>query len=381
MISRSTFLATIAGGLALAGISAIPAAAQDGLTIFAAASLKNALDNVNAACEADVGSKATISYAASSALAKQIEEGAPADMFISADLDWMKYLADKKLTKPETEVKLLGNRIVLVAPKDSKAETTIAPNFDLAGLVGDGKLAMANVESVPAGKYGKAALEKLGVWDGVSAKVAQAENVRAALKLVSTGEAAAGIVYQTDASAEPGVKVVGTFPEDSHPPIIYPVGLTAAIEEPGCGGLRKVPADPEGEGTVREGRLYLPRAGGVELTHLRGRPYRLRAVLRHGSSDHLPLLSDLDHHAAAHLPGQDLVGQLGQFRHRLDAGHAGKSIGVEIVRQELPRRLRFAIGAMTESTPSSATPRRMCGSTVAGRSAPPARPQAATAPP
>lgn len=258
MISRSSFLATIAGGLALAGASAMPAAAQDGLTVFAAASLKNALDNVNAACEADVGSKATISYAASSALAKQIEEGAPADMFISADLDWMKYLADKKLTKPETEVKLLGNRIVLVAPADSKAEATIAPNFDLAGLLGDGKLAMGNVDSVPAGKYGKAALEKLGVWEGVSAKVAQAENVRAALKLVSTGEAAAGIVYQTDASAEPGVKIVGTFPEDSHPPIIYPVGLTAASKSQDAADFEKCLRTPKAKELFeKEGFTYL----------------------------------------------------------------------------------------------------------------------------
>ena len=116
---------------------------------------------------------------------------------------------------------------MLVAPEDSKAEATIAPNFDLAGLLGDGKLAMADVKAVPAGKYGKAALETLGVWASVEGKVAQAENVRAALKLVSTGEAALGIVYQTDANAEPGVKVIGTFPEDTHPPIVYPVGLTA----------------------------------------------------------------------------------------------------------------------------------------------------------
>ena len=120
---------------------------------------------------------------------------------------------------------------MLVAPKDSTAETTIAPNFDLAGLLGDGKLAMADVKAVPAGKYGKAALETLGVWASVESKVAQAENVRAALKLVSTGEAALGIVYKTDAVAEPGVKVIGTFPEDSHPPIVYPVGLTGRLEE------------------------------------------------------------------------------------------------------------------------------------------------------
>jgi molybdate transport system substrate-binding protein len=216
-------------GLLLAAASG--AAAEDKVTVFAAASLKNALDAVNAACEADVGEQATVSYAASSALAKQIEEGAPADVFISADLDWMKYLSDKNLTKPDTEVKLLGNRIVLVAPADSSADAKVEKGFDLAGLLGDGKLAMGDVKAVPAGKYGKAALESLGVWASVEGKVAQAENVRAALKLVSTGEAALGIVYATDAKAEPGVKVVGTFPEDSHPPIIYPVAQTAESKD------------------------------------------------------------------------------------------------------------------------------------------------------
>lgn len=203
------------------------AVAQEKVTVFAAASLKNALDAVNAACEADVGEQATVSYAASSALAKQIEEGAPADVFMSADLDWMKYLADKNLIKADTETRLLGNSIVLVAPADSKAEATIEKGFDLAGLVGVGKLAMANVDSVPAGKYGKASLEALGVWASVEGKVAQAENVRAALALVSTGEAPFGVVYKTDAAADKKVKVIGAFPEDSHPPIVYPVAQTA----------------------------------------------------------------------------------------------------------------------------------------------------------
>jgi len=216
------------GAFAVSLMAAAPAArADDKVIVFAAASLKDGLDAVNKACEADVGEAATISYAASSALAKQIEGGAPADVFISADLDWMKYLSDKKLTKPDTEVKLLGNQIVLVAPKDSKVETKIEKGFDLAKLIGDGKLAMGDFKAVPAGKYGKAALESLGVWSSVEGKVAQAENVRAALKLVSTGEAPLGIVYATDAHADKGVKVVGTFPEDSHPPIIYPIAQTA----------------------------------------------------------------------------------------------------------------------------------------------------------
>ncbi|MDQ6433278.1 molybdate ABC transporter substrate-binding protein [Mesorhizobium sp. LHD-90] len=230
-MARISMQLVAAAGVAAMVLAAAPVFAAENLTVFAAASLKNALDNVNAACEADVGEKATISYAASSALAKQIEEGAPADVFISADLDWMKYLSDKKLTKPDTEVKLLGNRIVLVAPADSQASAEIAQDFDLAKLVGDGRLAMANVDSVPAGKYGKAALEKLGIWGSVEGKVAQAENVRAALALVSTGEAPLGIVYQTDAAADKKVKIVGTFPEDSHPPIVYPVAQTAESKD------------------------------------------------------------------------------------------------------------------------------------------------------
>jgi molybdate transport system substrate-binding protein len=210
-----------------------PARAQGGdVLVFAAASLKNALDAVNAQWQKETGKKAVISYAASSALAKQIEQGAPAQMFVTADLDWMDYVARKNLIRPETRFNLLGNRIVLIAPKDNAEPVTIAPGFDLAKILGQGRLAIANVDSVPAGKYGKAALEKLGVWAGVSGKVAQAENVRAALLLVSRGEAPAGIVYQTDAAAEPNVKIIGTFPENTHPRIIYPVALTANASAP-----------------------------------------------------------------------------------------------------------------------------------------------------
>ncbi len=219
--------ASAAAALGLIAFSTAPAAAEGKPVVFAAASLKNALDAVNAACAAEVGSTATISYAASSALAKQIEEGAPADIFFSAALAWLHYLSEKSLTRKDTETQLLGNSIVLVAPADSSAATEIVTGFDLAGLLGDGKLAMANVDSVPAGRYGKAALEKLGVWASVQGSVAQAENVRAALALVATGEASLGIVYATDARAEPKVKVVGTFPADSHAPIVYPVAELA----------------------------------------------------------------------------------------------------------------------------------------------------------
>jgi molybdate transport system substrate-binding protein len=178
-----------------------PAAAQgkDPL-VFAAASLKNALDEIAGQWQRQSGKKAVISYGASNTLIKQIEAGAPADIFISADLDWMDYGQQKNLIKPQTRANLLGNRLVLIAPKDSTLKLNIHPGFDLAAALKGGRLATANVEAVPAGKYGKAALEKLGAWDGVKDKIAQAENVRAALLFVARGEAPLGIVYQTDAA-------------------------------------------------------------------------------------------------------------------------------------------------------------------------------------
>jgi molybdate transport system substrate-binding protein len=196
--------------------------------VFAAASLKDAIDATDAGFAKQSGKTPVPSYAASSALAKQIEQGAPADIFISADEDWMNYLADRKLIKPDTRFNLLGNTLVLIAPKDSKIDAKIAEDFPLAASLGDGYLAMANTDSVPAGKYGKAALTKLGVWDQVKGKIAEADNVRAALKLVSAGEAPLGIVYGTDAKSDPNVKVIDTFPEETHPPIIYPIAIVAS---------------------------------------------------------------------------------------------------------------------------------------------------------
>lgn len=221
--------------LALAAALPWPAPAQSkDIVIFAAASMKNALDEANAAWAAQHGGrKAVISYAASSALAKQIEAGAPADIFISADLDWMDYVEKRGRIRPQTQTNLLGNRIVLIAPKDSKVAVELAPGVDIAGkLGGDGRLAMGSVESVPAGKYGKAALERLGAWDAVKGRIAQADNVRAAMLLVSRGEAPLGIVYRTDAAADPGVRVAGIFPEDTHPPIIYPAAVTTESTSP-----------------------------------------------------------------------------------------------------------------------------------------------------
>jgi molybdate transport system substrate-binding protein len=224
MLNRRSWL-----GLALAApfLPGVVRAQGGGMVVFAAASLKNALDEIAAAWAKDTGKPAPrISYAASSALARQMEQGAPADLFISADLDWMDYAAGKNLIRPDSRFNLLGNNIVLIAPRDSRTTTLALTGGDLAKALAGGKLSMGNVDAVPAGKYGKAALEKLGAWTSVKDSIAQAENVRAALLLVARGEAPLGIVYGTDAAAEPGVKVVATFPEDSHPPITYPAALT-----------------------------------------------------------------------------------------------------------------------------------------------------------
>ncbi|SCY68139.1 molybdate transport system substrate-binding protein [Microvirga guangxiensis] len=213
-------------GLAIA-LSTIPAEAKD-VVVFAAASLKNALDDAAAAWKRETGKGAVISYAASNALAKQIEAGAPADIFFSADLDWMDYAASRNLIEPETRVNLLGNSLVLIASKDSNVQVSVQAGSDLAAALGDGRLAMGQVEAVPAGKYGKAALEKIGVWDGVKDRIAQADNVRAALLLVSRGEAPLGIVYKTDALSDPNVRIVAAFPEGTHAPIVYPVAAVRA---------------------------------------------------------------------------------------------------------------------------------------------------------
>jgi molybdate transport system substrate-binding protein len=212
-------------------LAALPVAAAD-LLVFAAASLKDALDEADAAYAKAGNAPVTVSYAASPALAKQIEAGAPADLFISADLDWMNYVQGKNAIKPETRANWLGNRIVLVAPAGAAKPVAIEKGFPLATLLGGGRLAMADTSAVPAGKYGKAALESLGVWDQVKDRIAQAENVRAALLLVARGEAPYGIVYETDAAAEPKVKVVGAFPANTHPPIVYPIAITAASKHP-----------------------------------------------------------------------------------------------------------------------------------------------------
>ncbi|GJD62904.1 molybdate ABC transporter substrate-binding protein [Methylobacterium frigidaeris] len=216
---------------------AAPASAAEPATVFAAASLKNALDEAGKAFTAESGIPVRSSYAASSALARQIEQGAPADLFASADLEWMDYLAARKLIRPETRLNLLANRLVVVAPRSAQvSEAAFTPDWFARALGPDGRLATGEVSSVPIGKYAKAAFEKLGLWAQLQPRLAQADNVRAALALVSRAEAPLGVVYESDARSDPGVKVVGLFPADSHPPVVYPFAVTA--EAKGEGGAR-----------------------------------------------------------------------------------------------------------------------------------------------
>ncbi len=225
---RDTLLA-----LALSTAFAMPGFASAAeITVFAAASLKTALDTIAADWEKSTGNKVTISYESSAKLAKQIQEGAPADLFISASKQWIDTLSDAKLIKLDSRKTILGNTLILVAADKTAAKVDLVKGVDLATLVGDSKLAMGLVDSVPAGQYGKEALTNLGAWDAVEPKVAQADNVRAALKLVDSGEAAFGIVYASDAISDDKVTVVGTFPEDSHKPIIYPAAVIATSTAP-----------------------------------------------------------------------------------------------------------------------------------------------------
>lgn len=234
MVSIAVPLRTVRAAVTALGFLAMAcfgtqAHARD-LLVFAAASQRDALEAVIAAWEKRGGEPAKASYESSSTLARQIEQGAPADLFISANETWMDYLAERRLIDAAMRVDLLGNTLVLVGPKDA-APVRIAPGFDLSALLGDGRLAMGDPDHVPAGIYGKAALTSLGVWTAVEPKVARAPNVRAALALVARGEAPLGVVYGSDAAADSTVAVAGTFPTDSHPPIVYPAAVLAASGE------------------------------------------------------------------------------------------------------------------------------------------------------
>jgi molybdate transport system substrate-binding protein len=225
-----------AAGLAM-GLSAITAQAEE-VFVFAAASLTNALNEVGEQFTAKTGHTIKPSYAASSALAKQVEQGAPAQVFASADLKWMDYLAEKKLVNPDTRFNLLGNTLVLVAPTDSKLDKVeLGPKTNIAALAGDGRIATGNPESVPVGLYFKQAMERAGQWQAVAPKIASADSVRAALAFVERGEVPLGVVYATDAAVTKKVKVVGVFPDSMHDPIVYPFALIAGKETAGAKAL------------------------------------------------------------------------------------------------------------------------------------------------
>lgn len=229
---RYIVFVVLAALLAQGALAQTLASAQGKLVVFAAASMQTALDAIAPVFVQQRGETASISYGSSAILAKQIEQGAPADVFISADVKWMDYLEGKKLIEQRTRRNLLGNSLALIEPADQQAELKIASGFNLAGAAGDGKIAVCTVDSCPAGIYAKEALQNLGVWDAVAPKLAQAANVRDALNLVARGEAKFGIVYATDAKAEPKVKVVDVFPAASHSPIVYPVAVIAGSENP-----------------------------------------------------------------------------------------------------------------------------------------------------
>ena len=246
---------------ALAGLWAVPASAATGaMLVFAAASLKTVLDEVSKAYDASRGTTTQLSYAASSALARQIGQGAPADLFISADADWMDYVANKRLIVNASRRNLLSNHLALIAPATSRVALRIGRGMNLAGALGpNGRLAVAGPE-VPAGRYARASLTALGVLPSVQNRLASAENVRAALALVARGEAPLGIVYDTDAKAEPKVRIVGLLPDNSHPPIVYPAALIARVRNPGAAAfLSYLGSETAAVIFRRNGFIVLPR--------------------------------------------------------------------------------------------------------------------------
>jgi molybdate transport system substrate-binding protein len=255
---RRTLLAVICWAC-LVGPGLARSQNQAGVTVFAAASLKNALDEVGAAFTAKTGRPVKISYAASSTLARQIEQGAPADVFISADSGWMNHLAGAGMLAAGSRRDVLSNHLALIAPAQSTVHFRIGRGMPLARALGDSRLAVAGPD-VPAGKYAKAALTSLGVWDSVSGRLAPADNVRGALLFVARGEAQLGIVYDTDAKVEPKVRIVGLFPDDSHPPILYPAAVLAHASGPWPGAFLRFLGGREAVAIFRRYGFIVPPA-------------------------------------------------------------------------------------------------------------------------
>jgi molybdate transport system substrate-binding protein len=232
--------------LALCLLLAPLAARAQELTVFAAASLTDAMKDVSAQWAKDGHQPLRLSFGASSTLARQIEQGAPANLFASADEKWMDYLADKKLIVADTRKDLLGNDLVLVVPADKPQHVTIGPGFDLLGLLGpNGRIATGDPAHVPVGLYAEQALKKLGMWDAVQPRLARTDDVRGALLLVERGEAPAGIVYATDAAVSKGVMVAGVFPANSHDPVSYPFAVVKAGDTPEARALMTFLAGPD----------------------------------------------------------------------------------------------------------------------------------------
>ena len=252
--------AVLAVVVAVAAPAAFSVQPPPPITVFAAASLKESLDEAALAYQHQAGQRVRVSYGASSALARQIEQGAPADVFISADRDWMDYLQQRGLLDTGSRRNLLGNSLVLVAPKTSRAAPLmLKPGVDLRPLLGDGRLAVALTSSVPAGKYARAAFTALGMWSGLQPRLAEAENVRAALMLVERGEAPLGVVYASDARAEPGVRVLATFPAALHPTIVYPIARVAASRHPGDAAFLRWLQGAQARAIFRRHGFVLPR--------------------------------------------------------------------------------------------------------------------------
>jgi molybdate transport system substrate-binding protein len=243
----------------LAALLPAPGRGGERLTVFAAASLTNALQELGGRYEETTGVKVIFSFAASSAIARQIEAGAPADLFVSADVEWADYLRVRGLLDDAGRRDLLSNALVLIAPADSTLRLRIAPNFPLAGALGrQGRLATGDPDFVPAGRYARAALTTLGVWEDVADRLLRAENVRSALAFVARGEAPLGIVYRSDAAAEARVRILGTFPAESHPRIVYPAAPVRG-GRPGARAFLAFLGTPEARAVfARHGFVPLP---------------------------------------------------------------------------------------------------------------------------
>ena len=248
-------------GLLCLTITASPPAApqQPQILVFAAASLTEAVQELSTAYEKTAAATVKSSFDSSSVLARQIEAGAQADVFFSADTAWMDHLQSRNLIKPGSRQNLLGNTLVLIAPAKSQIQLKIAPHFPLAAALGDGRLATGDPDSVPAGRYARSALTTLGVWDAIAPRLARAENVRVALLYVARGEAPLGIVYGSDALADKGVRVVDTFPEETHEPIVYPIALTTSAKSQAAGFVAYL-SGPQGRDIfVKHGFTVLAR--------------------------------------------------------------------------------------------------------------------------